>query len=715
MRQAFTPPSVDTDKHEDRPPAGPEGGRPSEPLSPREGTPPPKAEDSWLKPAAEEIQRVVSRGQLVNRLNFMNFVDEPILLVFSHRRYDHVTLAPAHPLPCLGEELECRWAEGAEPASLARSYRLVCALVPRGQGFLRFEPQRIEMHPQAVRLWLPEAAQEIRHRKAERHPCRGIAARLIQNSAMFSGSLLDFNARSFRVELRAEPPQSFDWIDPALPVIVVFSSGEQAAFTGECRIVRFSPGASRRGYVLEPLHREIRRFRRTEFRSRRHCLTPSPNMICRHPLTGRRVELKLVDLSGSGFSVEEEEASAVLLTGLILEGVELHFADGSRITVSAQVVFRRPADPENPGGPTRCGLALIDVRPEDHVKLLATLHQAEDGKAYVCNDIDLFELWDFFFDTGFIYPKKYGAIHAKKKEIQDRTARLYTRCPDIARHFIYQENGTIMGHLAMIRLWEESWLINHHAARTSARNKAGLIVLDQAGRFIYDAHRLCRLHLDHALTFYRPENKFPSRIFGGLTRHIGDPKGSWIDEFAYIGPAAGRAPGDERLPPGWSLDPAAAADIVELEQWYEASSGGLLLHALDMAPHNWQADTLGREYEKHGFRRARRFFALRHGEELKAVLVATVSDLGFNLSDLTNSTYVFLLAPSGLTAAVLSAALARVHRAVDYPEAPALIAPLAHVREAGIPFDKTYLLWGLKTAGFSDRYFRFLDRIMRRI
>lgn len=679
--------------------------------------PPPagrRAEDFWRHPAAEEILRTVSRAQIVNRLNFLNFIAEPVLLAFTHRLYGRAVVLPALPQPCLGERVELRWAEEADAAALARSYRLACVLLPQGQGFIRLEPAESTLQPEGLVIALPETGQEIAHRRRERHRCRGVEARLIQNGALFSGVLLDFNAESFRVELRAEPPQSFAWIDPERPVQVVFSRGERTIYTGECRIVRSAPGGATRGYVLEPAAREIRRFRRAEFRSRRHCLSPSPNMICRHPLSGKRLEFKIVDISGSGFAVEEEESSAVLPAGLVLEEIALHFPDGSRITACAQVVFRRPADPARPDGATRCGFALIDIGPEDHVKLLATLHQAGDSRAYVCSDIDLDELWEFFFDTGFIYPEKYRALHPHKEAIRARYEMLYTRCPDIARHFVYQENGTIMGHLAMIRLWEESWLIHHHAARTAASYKAGLVVLDQAGRFAYDAHRLRRLHLEHGLTYYRPQNRFPARIFGGVVRYIGNPKGCWEDEFAFITPRPAERPATE-LPPGWSLEAATAADVGELETWYEERSGGLLLHALDMAPHNWRTDTLGREFEKYGLRRRRRFFALRREGGLAAVMVATVSEAGFNFSDLTNGTFVFLLDPGRLDAAVLEAALAAAHRAVDYPAAPALVHPLAAARQAGIPCAKSYILWGLRVAEFSDRYFRFLDRIMRRL
>jgi hypothetical protein len=661
---------------------------------------------------ADDAGRKVTKPQLINRLNFSNFMEEAVLLHFSHRVYDRISVVPVFPEPCLGDVFECRWMEPPDLTELARAYALTCALVPRGQNFIRFKPEVLEMTAKGLRLALPEIGFEISHRKAERHACTGISVTVIQNSGAFSGFLLDFTATSFRVELRAEPPQGFDWIDPALPTHVVFFSGGQTFYSGECQIVRNTCDGPTGVYVLEPVNQEIQRYRKAEFRSRRQRLNPSPNMIFRHPLTRKRVELKIIDLSGSGFSVEEEEPSSVLLTGLILPEIELHFADSYRLACSAQVVFRRPVDPEDPASRIRCGLAVIDVKPQDHVRLLAMLHQVSDERSYVCNDLDLTELWDFFFETGFIYPEKYGTIQAQKELIKSTYEKLYTRCPDIARHFIYQENGIILGHLAMIRLWEESWLIHHHAARTSARNKAGLVVLDQTGRFGYDSHRLRSMHMDHVLTFYRPDNKFPNRIFGGIARYINDPKGCWVDALAYIRPELG-APGDRALPPDWTLAPPAPRDLKELWHWYEETSGGLMLRALDLEPGSWQKDALAREYEKHGFRRGRHFHALMRGDTLKALLVATESDIGINLSDLTQCTYVFVVEPAGLTAEILNTALVQVGLAIGQPLVPALISPATFVQQAGIPCKKTYNLWGLQIAGYSDGYFRYLSRIMK--
>jgi hypothetical protein len=656
--------------------------------------------------------RKISRELLINRLNFAHFQDECIQVHFVHRRYDRRLIVPATPLPCFGGELVCRWLHPADMAAVLNSFDLAYILVPRGRRFIHAVPAVIEINAEGVRLALPDISREVSHRKVERQACRDISVHVHQNSSAFAGHLLDFNAFSFRAELQAAPPQRFEWIDPKLPVNVVLCEGDAIFFSGECSITRSTEGESTRSYVMEPLKQEIHRYQRAEIRSQRQALIPSPNLVFRHPLTGRRVDLKVVDISGSGFAAEEDESAAVLMPGLILPEVELWFANSFKLACSVQVVFRKILGHKTTSRIVRCGLALINMPAQDHVKLLAMLHQSKDRNAYICNELDLEALWDFLFETGFIYPRKYALIHKKKKEIKETYEKLYNRNPQIARHFVYQDNGVIMGHVAMIRFWQGTWLIHHHAARKTALNKAGLLVLDQISRFTHDTLRFRSLHMEHMACYYRPQNKFPHRVFGGFTRYLDDPKGCSIDPFAYM--AIRQLPqAEEALPDGWQLLSAVAENIVDLNDFYNERSGGLMLKALDLEPKSWTADELSREYRRLGLKRERYLFALNYRDQLKAFIIANISEIGLNLSELTTCLQVIVTDAGGLDPEILMHCLRRVSRLAGLDEMVALVYPAAYPQEHGIAFDKIYNLWIVDTSGADQAYLKYLSRLTR--
>ena len=655
--------------------------------------------------------RKISKAQLINKLNYINFQDGHILINFSHLKYDKTITLKARPQPCMGDLVDCLWSEDKNISQIIRSHAFKNLLIINGRKLLKVDAELVRIDDESISVLLPEACFEITSRQVRRHACEGINVQLMQNSTVFSGSLMDFNGLSFRVKINAVPPQTFDWVNPEHPVNIILSDQRFTYYSGECKVIRYTNGNNTRNFILEPLKKEIQRFKQKEFRSERYELSPSPNLVFQHPFTKARIDLKVVDLSGSGFSVEEDESNTALLPGMILPELELSFADSCKIKCSAQAVFRKTMIAPNGQKWIKCGLALLDMDIQDHLKLISLLHQTKDKNSYICNDVDLDALWDFFFETGFIYPDKYVAIQKNKKQIKETYAKIYTRNPHIARHFIYQDKGTIFGHMAMLRFYENSWMIHHHAARKSALNKAGLIVLDQIGRMINDSHRLYSLHMDYMICYYRPDNKFPSRVFGGAAKSIKDPKGCSLDGFAYFHfrPSKGSM---SDLSPDWQVTETRSEDLVELADFYEHTSGGLMLDAIDLTPDKLDRDNLSQSYSQAGLTRLRQLYSLRQNGSLKAIFMVNTSDVGLNLSDITNCVKVFVTDSENLNADILQAAIGSVARMTGKGDFPALLYPAAFADENEIAYEKIYNLW-VCSLQYSDEYFRYLRRLLR--
>ncbi len=655
--------------------------------------------------------RILSRAELINKLNYINFQDDTVRINFKHLRYEKTITLQARPQPCTDDELECRWIADDDIVARVQSHEFASLLITSGRNLIKVRPEIIHLDERGIRLLLPESCSEVRTRKMKRHACQDITVQFIQNGAVFSGFLMDFNGFTFRVKIAPAAPQTFDWINPDYPVNIILSNAAASLYSGECRIIRHTLGQNTRNYILEPLKGEIQRFKQKEFRSERYRLTPSPNIIFDHPLTGNHMDLKIADLSGSGFSVEEDETCTGLMPGMILPRLTLSFADSYSIQCSAQVVFRKTVTEANGQKWIKCGLALLDMDVQDHLRLTAVLHQAKDRNSYICNQVDLDALWDFFFETGFIYPDKYAAIQKNKEQIKATYAKIYTQNPHIARHFIYQDKGTIFGHMAMLRFYENAWMIHHHAARKSALNKAGLVVLDQIGRMINDSHRLHSLHMDYMMCYYRPDNKFPRRVFGGAAKSINDPRGCSVDGFAYLhfNRASG---GQSQLPEEWTIGPVAADDLLELKGLYDQTSGGLMLAALDLTPEKKDCNTLSREYRRLGLTRDRQLYALKTKGQLVAVFLVNISDVGLNLSDITNCIKIFTTDGAQIDRDILQAAISRVAQLSGKDDFPLLLYPAAVADDWGVAYEKTYNLW-ICSLQYSDPYFRYLKRLLR--
>jgi hypothetical protein len=270
-----------------------------------------------------------------------------------------------------------------------------------------------------------------------------------------------------------------------------------------------------------------------------------------------------------------------------------------------------------------------------------------------------------------------------------------------------------MGHMAMVRFYENSWLIHHHAARKSAINKAGLVVLKQIGRFINDSYCLNSIHLRYVVMYYRPVSKFPSRVFGGVSDYINDRKRCSTDSFAYIHLPASTA-GLQGLADDWELRAAQVEDLNELTDYYESKSSGLMLDALDLGPEHIQDNGLEEEFHRLGFKKERYIFALKQHGLLKAVILVDISDIGLNLSNLTNCIKLIVLDKEGLSREVFTGVVNQISNVVGHLELPVLSYPIDFADAIQLPYEKVYNLWVLDLR-FSDIYFRYLQRLLKRL
>jgi hypothetical protein len=655
-------------------------------------------------------EREVSQQQLINKLNSINFQDRAIDVIFRHKSFPRDITLKAYPQPCKDSLLTCRWAEPVNLDLLYECYRFHYLYVPKGQQYLEVTPEVLAVDENHIRFALPETCREISTRKLQRHTCVGITACMLQNGATYNGTLIDYGAWQFRIAITAAAPQTFRWIDTHAPVTILFTKGQTALYSGECTISRHDQRDQIRHFILEPSQQQIHRFPPREFRSTRQRLTPPPDVVFRHPLFDKTVTLKVYDLSGSGFSVEEEQAGAVLLPGLIIPSMELVFSDGAVLPCMAQVVYCTVYS-ERHTPVVRCGLAILNMAVPDHIRLLGLMHQATDANTYVSNKVDMEALWDFFFETGFIYPQKYEFIQANKERIKATYEKLYNESPSVASHFIYQHDGRILAHLATLRFYESSWILHHHAAIRSVHNRGGLIVLNQSGRFINESHRLASMKMDYVFCYFRPDNKFPAHVFGGAARNIKNPKICSIDDFAYFHHNGGE-PADADLPHGWCMDGVREEDLHDLRNFYESQSGGLMLQCLHLSNERFDCSGVIAAFQKIGLKRERHLFALRCRDALAAVIMVNVSDVGLNMSDLTNAVTIIVVDGQYLTQAIGQTVLRQIARFYETEEMPVLLYPRQAAAQMGIESEKSYTLWVYDTQNL-DHYFGYLKRLLK--
>lgn len=657
----------------------------------------------------EEFGKLIKKKRLINILNRVNFQNGIILANFRHPKYNKIIALPLKPLPCINDNLECAWLKPDDFDRKFKSYDFLNFQISNGLSHILVEAELQQMNEYGVRFSLPQICYEVSTREVKRYECSGIYVQISQSGFVLYGMLSGFSAVSLAIDLSFVPHSLMRELNFSSPVDIVLKNEQEVIYSGPCEIVRHVDNEQVRSLVVRPLVKQLQRFSPKKYRSIRQKLSPSPNIIFTHPIINKIVNLKIINISGAGLLVEEKYDNSVLLPGMIISEVCIEFANNFCMKAKVQVLYY--IEEENKC--VKCGLGILDMEIRDQVRLSSLLHQAMDTNSYVCAKVDSDALWNFFFDTGFVYPEKYAMIHVQKNKFKELYERLYTHNPNIAINFIYQDKGVICGHLAMFRFYENTWIIHHHAAVKSNNNKAGIAVLEQVARHINEFHRLPSSHMNYVACYFRPENRFPSHVFGALAKQSNDPKGCALDSFAYF---YYQKPSDrDKIPEPWTLVESQQNDLHELKDFYEHESGGLMLHALDLAPeiHHTYGE-LNEKYHELGLKRERLLFSLKKSGELKAVVMITLSDIGLNLSELTNCIHVFVLDIEGLRRDIFFSLLSYMSEYYDEHDIPVLLYPVAYTDSQAIAYEKIYDFWVLNTYSYGDNYFKYLDKLFYR-
>jgi hypothetical protein len=564
-----------------------------------------------------------------------------------------------------------------------------------------------EINPGGLSIRIPENGYIVGYRQVSRYPCHDIAAHISQNGFSAEGTLVDFSPLGFRIQVTPDPEDFFRKYNPEFSANLILQNDTRTLFSEPCALVRRARDSGFNDIVLCPQHDRIQRFKRRDIRNLRQCLLPSPTISFRHPFHGRKVRLKVTDISTSGFSVQEYTPRSVLVPGMIIPDLTIHFPGNLRMPCQAQVIYRAGTD-ENE---VRCGITILDMDVDTYSRFSDIMINAMEPNAQVANDVDLEDLWEFFFDAGFIYPKKYKHIQGRREAFRETYRKLYTESTEVAKHFTYQRHGRIEGHISMVRVYEKTWMIHHHAARRKSGLQVGLRVLKQIMVFLNDMHRLPSTHMDYALCCYRPGSRFPDRAFGAFARLLDDPRACSVDLFSYL--PFPRMSVEKPLGEGWELKEASPHDLWELKRFYMFTSKGLMLDAMNLEEKASLGESIEEVFHRLGFRRTIRVHALTHKDHMKAVLIINQSDVGFNLSELLNSITVLVTEPETLPWEALSTAISRLSVLYkDLAMVPVLIYPKAFAESKGVSIDRDYQLWILHV-DFGSEYIKYIQNSLK--
>jgi hypothetical protein len=525
---------------------------------------------------------------------------------------------------------------------------------------------------------------------------------------MIKGELLDYSSKGFCVRIVPMPRGGFDWSPGSDGLTMVHLRRDRRNFfSGLCQCLRQQEGPFFKDVVLAPSKNQGNRYERERVRKVSENILLRPVIIFDHPFIGKRIHLDVLDISTSGFSVCEKGNEGVLIEGIIIPDLTIEFAASVKMRCSAQVIG---CTEEDMGGTVCSDFAILDMEINSYSQLSHILANAVDSHAYISKEVDMDALWEFFFEAGFIYPKKYGILQQNREHFKATWSKLYQQDLEISKHVTYQKNGRIYGHISMLRAYERTWMIQHFAAKRLEGRSPGLTVLKQIVCYLNEMHRLPSTMIDYMMVYFRPENRVPEKIFGGFARSRYNIGICSMDLFCYMPYSAPSIKNE--LPIGWSLSECSGINLCELNLFYRNRSGGLFIDALGIAQKNHSEKSLEEAYSRLGLLRKWRAYSLEYRGELAAVLIVNQSDFGFNLSQLLNGIQVLLINQKYVFWNILSTAIGQLLVEHHMEKVSLLFFPSDDVKAGDIPFEKHYQLW-IFDARFVEQFVEYMKRKFR--
>ncbi len=647
-----------------------------------------------------EFDTPVKQNRLINLLNYLNFTQGHVFLNFDHPVYKNEILVKVLPGSCKDGKLECGWEDQSISDIIRDKYIFKQMFILNSQSLILIQASVKKITSESIFLHLSGKGYKISERYIQRYSCVNIKVEISQHGILFNGEVIDFQPNCFQVRLNPESSCNYKNFNPDSKCYIKIWKLNDTLYSGCCEHIRNYEDASSRVVVFKSIESIISRYGKTRIRNPRRELFSPPLIKFVHPFYNRKIKHEIYDISNTDFSVIENVEKSVLMPGMIIPKATIVFAGILEVACKVQVLYCMLNDNH-----ILSEFVILDMDVQNFTSLSQIIDHYTDHHTYISAEVDMDALWEFFFNTGFIYPLKYKMIQDDRKKFKETYKKLYENHPYIARYITYEKEGKIFGHISMIRAFEKTWLIQHHAARSLDNKLPGLLVLKKAITFLNGIYQMPSVNMDYVMCFYTPENKFPEKTFGDFCQYLNNSQGCSLDLFLYCLYNPLKSFEDLELSKEISLQKCRPLDLWQLNNFYEYHSGGMLLKVFNLDFQNTHR-TLETDFKKLGLIRKIEAFSVTFLGKLCAVLVVNQSNRGMNLSDLLNGITVFAINQELLSWKILSTALEKLIKRFNFTHTfPVLVYPNDYLDKWELSCDKSYYLWILNL-----RYaYKFID------
>ncbi|MEJ2508238.1 MAG: hypothetical protein P8009_01955 [Gammaproteobacteria bacterium] len=417
-----------------------------------------------------------------------------------------------------------------------------------------------------------------------------------------------------------------------------------------------------------------------------------------HPFLGSTTTMRIIDLSNSGLSAIIENPKHALPAGLVIPDASLQLPLRSRLPVTLQVRAYHIVGGDNEQT-YRVSMAFMDATPPLIKEVSGFVQQSVSEMLTDANSEDEERLWEFYFETSFIYEAKRRHMQPTAEAVRDTFSRLLSSNTPLLKKILYKEDGVIKGHVTAVKVFDHALLVQHLNALKAAGGSAAMSVIRGMTSFFFDQRANLQSSNRYVCAYYRPNNLYPSLVFGETANLIDDPAKCWTQDYQFcvVSDGAPKGQRDANVVCREGTD----EDKERLETLLIESGALDLIRVEGLSRDIITDQVISEEFEQIGLYRYRRLLVAedsRTGET--AYAVCSFASPGLNFSELTNSVRFFYSGETdraGVRQALADALSPLILEAYgDTPiHEPVLLTAEGQPVPAGFVGEKVYTLWVL--------------------
>ena len=353
----------------------------------------------------------------------------------------------------------------------------------------------------------------------------------------------------------------------------------------------------------------------------------------------------------------------------------------------------------------------LDTLDQATVDSLPHVRDVYDAYGVQVNALSVGEIFALYEHAGFLYPDKAARLFPHLEQVRDNWRRMLRADDSLLYVLTAGDKKRGRASLAVWRTTHHGWMSQHLVSENNP-HASRAVMLAAAAATIRKGRDLS------AQNWFRPENRFPARVFGSMVQTIGESLSS-VQRHAYFAlPKTLSLPTENRI----RVVPYDASHQEALLEIAAAARGSIYIAAEELEQ-DVEFNAVDELYRRVGLRRKRHvWLAYRaHKEEVVGAAIAYRGPLGVNFSYLENRCDLLLHptlpeAEVSEAAAALLTASAEAYRDFELEEIPVIAEEMAtHVLyKLGAEFLRHYCQ-GIWLKDGHPRFYRHVDGFYTRL